>query len=285
MTVVGAVGLAVMKGDGMLDRPINRSDGALLVHYYDRMHKYGLKEAYRGECDFMDWQQSSVVADSLPASCTTPGRRHTVLLWGDSFAQALSLGIRENLPPDTALAQVATSLCRPQIKDFDTEAPNRRCEKGDIYAMNAIAQLKPDVVILAQSASHEQTDWRALIARTLELGARQVIVVGPSPTFEPTLPRVYADHHMQDHAEYVSTGLGQDRFRVDKWLRDQVSALPNVTYLSLLDHMCRDGACLARVPGADPLDLMIVDYGHLSPKGTAYLGRVMWKPLLETMIH
>jgi peptidoglycan/LPS O-acetylase OafA/YrhL len=284
MTVVAASGFAVMQAGGMIDRPINRSDAALLVHYYDRLHKYGLKDVYRGECDFMDWQ-SGGVTDALPPSCTTTGRRHTVMLWGDSFAQALSLGIRENLPAETSLAQVATSLCRPQISNFDTEAPNRRCEKSDTYAMAAIARIKPDLVILAQSASHEQTDWAQLTAKILELGARHVVIVGPSPTWQPSLPRVYADNHMQDHAEYVATGLATDRFRIDRWLRDRVSALPDVTYLSLLDHLCRDGACLALVPGADPLDLMIVDYGHLSPKGTAYLGRVMWKPLLATLIH
>jgi peptidoglycan/LPS O-acetylase OafA/YrhL len=284
MTAVGASGLAIMKGGGMLDRPINRSDAALLVHYYDRLHKYGLKEAYRGECDFMNWE-TGAVPDALPPSCTAAGRGHTVLLWGDSFAQALSLGIRENLPSNTSLAQVATSLCRPQIKDFDSSAPDHRCEKADTYAMAAIARIKPDVVILAQSGAHEQTDWAQLTAKILELGAHRVVVVGPSPTWEPTLPRVYADHHMQDHAEYVSTGLSIDRFRVDNWLRGRVSTLPNVTYLSLLDQLCRDGACLARVPGADPLDLMIVDYGHFSPKGSAYLGRAVWKPYLESVVR
>ena len=76
-----------------------------------------------------------------------------------------------------------------------------------------------------------------------------------------------------------------DRFRVDRELRARVAGLPHVTYLSLLDHLCREGACLARVPGADPLDLMAVDYGHLSPKGTSYLGRTIWKSYLETAIQ
>ena len=283
MTAVGASGVIVMYGGGMLDRPINRSDAALLVHYYDRLHKDGLKDAYRGECDFMDWK-SGAVADALPPSCTGAGRRHTVMLWGDSFAQALSLGIRENLPRYTSLAQVATSLCRPQVVNFDTEAANRRCEKSDTYAMNTITRVKPDVVILAQSGAHEQNDWALLTAKILELGAHRVVVVGPSPTWNPSLPRVYADHHMQDHAEYVGTGLATDRFRVDRELRARISVLPNVTYLSLLDQLCHDDACLARVPDADPLDLMAVDSGHLSPKGSAYLGRVLWKPYLQAIL-
>ena len=78
--------------------------------------------------------------------------------------------------------------------------------------------------------------------------------------------------------------LATDRFRIDRELRARVSVLPGVTYLSLLEQLCHDGACLARVPDADPLDLMAVDSGHLSPKGSAYLGRVLWKPYLQTLI-
>jgi hypothetical protein len=69
-----------------------------------------------------------------------------------------------------------------------------------------------------------------------------------------------------------------------------------VTYLSLLDQLCPASrfqqtgatslpACLARVPGADPLDLMAVDFGHLTPKGSSYLGRVLWKPYFDRVIR
>ena len=63
------------------------------------MRKTGLAEAYRRECDFMDWQTEHA-RDAIDPSCTRPGREHTVLLWGDSFAQALSLGLRESLPAE-----------------------------------------------------------------------------------------------------------------------------------------------------------------------------------------
>jgi len=61
--------------------------------------------------------------------------------------------------------------------------------------------------------------------------------------------------------------------------------------VSLLDQLCRslsrrsaDGAkadaCLARVPDEGELDLMALDFGHLTPKGSSYLGRALWKPYL-----
>jgi hypothetical protein len=54
-----------------------------------------------------------------------------------------------------------------------------------------------------------------------------------------------------------------------------------VTYVSLLDQLCRDGGCLGRVPGEGDLDLMALDFGHLTPKGSAYVGRTVFKPYLD----
>jgi len=294
MAVVGAAGYAVYAAEGVIDRPVNRNDAARLVDYYDRMHKTGLSDAYRLQCDFLD-SQTQQIRPSLDPSCTAPGRAHTVFLWGDSFAQALSLGIRESLPPDTTLAQVATSTCRAEIENFDTSSKGNLCEITNRFAMASIERLHPDTVIIAQAGNHTVTDWPAVTARALALGASRVIVVGPFPLWRPSLPRVYAEQHMADHAEYVGTGLDTDSFTNDRTVAARVGGLAKVTYVSLLDKLCppsrveRFGgtgrpACLARVPGDGPLDLMALDFGHLTPKGSSYLGRVIWKPFFQPFV-
>jgi hypothetical protein len=204
------------------------------------------------------------------------------MLWGVSFAQSLSLGLRENLPVNTALAQVATSTCTAQITSTD-----RLCEKSNTFAMQAIERLRPDLVVIAASGGHGETDWPSLTARVLALGARHVVVVGPFPLWRPSLPRVYAERHMQDRADYVGAGLNTDSFDIDRAVAGRVAGLANVTYVSLLDELCRaaDRACLARVPGEGELDLMAVDFGHLSPKGSSYLGRKLWRPYLGRVIR
>jgi hypothetical protein len=296
LSVICAAGVAIHASGGLLDRPINRGDAARLVDYYERMRKGGLDAAYRRECDFMDWRTEGT-REAIDASCTVAGRRHTVLLWGDSFAQGLSLGLRESLPPDTSLAQVTTSACKAAIGDFDLSVRERRCEKANRFALQIIERLRPAVVIVAQSGGHTTTDWRALTARVLALGAGRVVIVGPFPSWRPTLPRVYAEQHLQDHAEYVGTGLDAAGFDDDRAVAASVAGLANVTFMSLLDQLCRDvpgrsagsakaaRACLARVPGEDPLDLMALDSGHLTPKGSSYLGRKIWLPYLERVIR
>ena len=284
MALMFVLTYAVRLSGGFIDRPINRSDGARLVDYYVRMRQSGIENAYRRDCDFMDWDNERT-RDEIDPSCTRPGRAGTVMLWGDSFAQALSLGLRESLPDGVALAQVATSLCRAEIVKFDMREKLPRCERANAFAIDAITRLRPGVVVVAQSDRHLVTDWRALTDSILELGARHVIVVGPNPRWLPSLPRVYASHHLQDQAEYVREGIDDSVFEIDRVIARRLKDRPNVTFVSLVDQLCSDGACLARVPGEDALDLMALDFGHLTPKGSSYVGRAIWKPYFDRVMR
>jgi peptidoglycan/LPS O-acetylase OafA/YrhL len=275
-----AFGLATTVSGGFIDRRINRDDAARIIDYYQRMRRGELHEAYRDECDFMEWKTERVRTE-LDPSCTAAGRERTFLLWGDSFAQALSLGIREQLPPGSSLAQITTSACGVAVDNFDMSVRDARCEKANVYAMDAIRRLRPAVVILAQSGGHTVTDWPKIAARALQLGAGHVLVVGPFPLWWPGLPAIVGEHHLRDRAEYVRIGLDQSLFANDRQLAAKLSGLPNVAYVSLLDQLCRDGACLARVPGESDLDLMVLDFGHLTPKGSSYVGRTVFKPYLD----
>ncbi|HEX6164546.1 MAG TPA: acyltransferase family protein [Vicinamibacterales bacterium] len=283
MAVVFVTTYGVRLSGGFIDRPINRGDAARLVDYYVRMRQDGIENAYRRECDFMEWD-TEATRDSIDPSCTQPGRAGTVLLWGDSFAQALSLGLRESLPDGVALAQVATSLCRAEIVKFDTPVTLPRCERANASAIDAITRLRPDIVVVAQSERHLVTDWRSLTDTILQLGARHVIVVGPNPRWLPSLPRVYASNHMEDRAEYVREGIDSSVFEIDRVIARRLKDRPNVTFVSLVDQLCSDGACLARVPGEDALDLMVMDFGHLTPKGSSYVGKAIWKPYLDRVL-
>jgi hypothetical protein len=252
------------------------------VDFYDRMRQHGLRDAYRADCDFLDWTTESVRA-ALDDSCTTPGPEGTVLLWGDSFAQALSLGLREQLPPGVTLAQVATSACGPAIDSFDISVRDRRCEKANLFALDSIRRLRPKVLVLAQSADHQLVDWPRIAARGVELGADHVLVTGPSPLWRPSLPRVVAEHYMHNTVGYISIGLDQDLFTADRELAATLRGVPHLTYVSLLQGLCRGKACLARVPDEDDLNMMVVDHGHLTPKGSSYVGRTVFKPYLDRL--
>ena len=284
MTLVFAIGLATNASGGFIERPVNRSDAAHLVDFYDRMRREGLREPYRAECDFMDWDSEGTRA-SLDPSCTSTGARATVLLWGDSFAQALSMGIRGELPEGVTLAQVATSACGPAIDDFDLSVRDRRCEKANLFAMEQLSRLRPRLTIVAQAGDHMAVDWPRLARRAIELGSSHVVVVGPSPVWRPSLPRVFAEHHLDDRAEFVAIGLDQERFAHDQLLASTLANIANVTYVSLLKPLCRADGCVARMAGEGPPELIALDHGHLTPAGSAYVGEKVFKPIIERLLQ
>ena len=213
MVVVFVVGLAIDASGGLIGRPVNRNDAAHLVDYYERLRKNGLPGPTAPSA--ISWTGRPKHARDEPSmpSCTAAGGAGTVLLWGDSFAQALSLGFREHCR-SVALAQVATSGCKAAIENFDLDGePAAMRNRRTCSRWRPSIGLRPELVIIAQCGGHDAVDWPRLTSRALELGALHVLMVGPFPLWRPSLPRVLADHYLQDRAPYVRTGLDRDQFR------------------------------------------------------------------------
>jgi peptidoglycan/LPS O-acetylase OafA/YrhL len=278
MTIVGLAGFAIFRFGGFIDRPINRSDVAHFLQYYDQMKSHGLRDAYRAECDFMDWDTEST-KQAIDPDCTRAGTRGTVLLWGDSYAQALSVGIRSVLLDGMRLAQVTTSGCPPRWFEPDPQVLGGRCTTANTFARSTIAALKPEVLVLAQILGHDATDWEALATNAHALGAKRVVLVGPSPQWLPSLPLVVTKHYWGTPFERVAQGANPEVFALDRTLAARLGTSKALQYLSLVDALCTTQGCLGRVPG-DALELMAIDIGHLSPDGSRFVAEHVLRPVL-----
>jgi peptidoglycan/LPS O-acetylase OafA/YrhL len=278
MTVAGVAGYTAFAAEGFHDRTINRSDQAHFLQYYERLRTRGLAEAYRSECDFMDWTTEQTKA-AIDSECTAPGERGTVFLWGDSHAQALSLGLRNALPAGYRLAQVTTSACAPRLTEPDPLALDGRCARANAFARERIAALRPTLVVLAQVLAHEDTDWLAIARGLRELGASRVLLVGPAPQWLPNLPLVVATNYWGSNFDRVSRGLSPEPVRTDEVLQQRVGEANELEYVSLIDALCDGAGCLAVAPQSDR-QLMTADNGHLSPDGSLYVGRAILAPFL-----
>jgi peptidoglycan/LPS O-acetylase OafA/YrhL len=278
MVAVLATAVGTYRAGGLFERPINRTDQAHFLQYYDWMHKNGIAAAYRRECDFMDWGTDHT-RDSIDATCTERGERRTLFLWGDSFAQSISLGLRQLLPPQDRLAQVATSLCRPSFDDIDPYVPEQRCMRANRYAIDSITRLRPDVVILAQKVGHGVTDWKQMAERLLALGVGRVVVIGPAPRWHPSLPEIVANHYWGKDFNRVSYGLQND-VEVDRRLQVELANVPHLTYVSLLNGLCNDEGCVAVVPGSANNDLTAFDFGHFTLKGSVFVAETQLQKIL-----
>jgi peptidoglycan/LPS O-acetylase OafA/YrhL len=279
MALILLAGVLADRAGGWPERSINRGTRAAFLQYYERMRQRGIAGAYRAECDFMDWPTGNTRA-AIDPGCTAAGPGETWFLWGDSYAQALSHGLRAIAPPGTAVAQVATSSCRPSLVDRDAEVAGGRCLRANAFALERIAALRPSVVVLAQVDRHVQSDWPALTARLVSLGVGRVVLVGPVPLWRPSLPEVVASHHWDAAGSRIAHGLDASVVESDRALREQTNGVPGLTYLSVVDKLCSADGCVGVLPGSSDRDLLAFDVGHLTPKGSVYVAEEVLRPLL-----
>lgn len=274
VTLLGAT-VWVMDGVPQAFRPINSSERLKFVEYYKELHLNGLHAAYRSECDFYDWKTRTSKQD-LPPACTLAHGDSAVFLWGDSHAQALSLGLR-TVVGERNVSQVATSGCPPDIEGGTLSKIDNNCLGSNRYALAQIARLKPGVVVLAQVNRHDAKNWSRLASTLQSLGVRRVLVVGPQPAWKPELPALVARNHWLDSSEYIDDGIHRETLAMDASLRQLIGRLGKAEYVSMTGILCRGSACRAFLPGRR--DLMVVDSGHLSPQGSVFVARSAFNDL------
>lgn len=279
-SLVGMLAASVLIFDGLPNRAVHKNEARVFVDRYVKLHKFGLAEAYQERCDFYDWATGGNKGVIDIACTTTNGINPTYLLWGDSHAQALSFGFRKNLASGVQLAHIATSGCQPKIsRDPKNGANKAACQASNDLAMKFIQEHRPARVFVAQGESHELTDWFK-VADFVRANKGELILIGPVPQWRPSLPIVVA-RHLNVQYDYVGEGLDARIATTNSKLKTTYPQGGGVTYVSIMDALCRTNECLAKVPSSDPFDLLVVDYGHLSPAGSDFVARTVFKSLLR----
>ena len=238
-----------------------------------------VKAQYKLECDFFDADAYVAKKSSIPATCAKNHSGNGVFLWGDSHAQALSFGIRNHIDDGVDFYQIASSGCQPHIGG-DTATTGEfkvACDSSNQAAIDAITRLKPKIVIMAQRYDHDKNHYNIIAQRLLDIGVKKIVIIGPVPQWQPTLPRTIALRHF-DKADKVFSDSAFDKnvFLIDERMKRQFATSNDVTYISLLDQLCQDGKCLAKVD--DNNTPLVWDYGHLSLPGSDFIvGHVLSK--------
>jgi len=203
----------------------------------------------------------------------------TVLLIGDSHSASLSLGLRPDLESrHINLLQISTGYCEPTSKNEHDQI----CVDINAVGERTVRDVRPDLVIIdSHWIAASSPSWfpdggdfiehlKTKLQRLKDLGAHQIVVVGQIPTWTPSLPDYL-------RKKYVSRGIAiperatpdAESLRMDD-LMGSVTYPPGVTYISLRKMLCENDKCLVRV-GHDASDLIIWDYGHLTPKGARFV--------------
>ncbi|MDB5993543.1 MAG: oatA 2 [Pseudomonas sp.] len=262
-------------------RTISVSDKARFMQdYADRQHN--LYETYWLKCDaysaFTQRGQSAI-----DPSCTSKHGEGGVFLWGDSHAQALSLGLRTLLPKETPFYQVASAGCKPSLTDdpgFKTP-PRMACNYSNRTALDGIQAVRPDVVVIAQKDDHDKTRWDEIAARLKSYGVKHVVLMGPLPQWNPSLPSVIANRHWGATDSHITdAGLDQRVMTSDRVTQSSIDHNA-VDFVSLIDKLCIADSCLVRLQGDD--SLLQIDSGHLSEKGSIYIVKNYLMPEIEKL--
>ncbi|GIU38119.1 acyltransferase [Shewanella hafniensis] len=232
------------------------------------------KTEYKVECDFFNADTYTAKEEHIPASCAIKRQEHGVFLWGDSHAQALSHGLRNSLQPRYDFYQIASSGCQPHlgVDSVTTGQFKLACDRSNDAAIKAIEKLQPSLVIMAQRCDHDKNHYEDIVQHLKSLGVKHVVIIGPVPQWQPSLPRTIGLRHFNnDEKRFADNAFDNTLFKIDGIMKSRFSDRSDVTYISLLDSLCHEGKCLAKVD--DYNTPLVWDYGHLSLPGSDFVVR------------
>lgn len=232
-----------------------------------------VKKEYKEECNFFDENYSTAKSNGISPSCTQKKYNDGIFLWGDSHAQALSFGIRSNLKEKIDFYQIATAGCQPHIDTDNTMSGEFKvaCDRSNKAAINEIKRLNPNVVIMAQRYNHDKNHYDLIVDKLFKIGIKNIVIIGPVPQWQPSLPRAIALRHFDKKEKYLSdSSFDKKVLEIDKFMKNKYRNDDRVTYISLIQYLQKeDGTLLAKVDNENtPL---VWDYGHLSLAGSEFI--------------
>ncbi|WP_139017344.1 acyltransferase family protein [Bradyrhizobium sp. STM 3809] len=215
--------------------------------------------------------------EQFAPECTGNGDRPLVVIWGDSYAAALSPGLRHFAPArNFDLAQFTASACPPLIDYVNPERPFCKSINDDV--LRRLSTLQPDVVIFHSTWSyHRQVDdFRRDLRRSVALVkplTKKIVVIGPVASWlGDGLPANILDYYYQSG----NFALLPERtwFRSNEnWtsaaeamVESEATAL-GLDYISAHRLLCNEAGCLTRIGP----ELVTFDNGHFTPAGSTYL--------------
>ncbi|MDP3478809.1 MAG: acyltransferase family protein [Desulfoprunum sp.] len=278
MALLVVAGYGTYLADGIAARMKDKAEySAFFGWNYTISHNLMVED--RHECNFYDIINSKI-KPAIDSSCYTPHSDKVVFLWGDSHAQHLNYGLKHSLPDDVSLLQVGSSGCAPSVVNHDHDALGT-CNRANRFALEKIAAIKPDTVILAQSLNHEDNDFDGLATELKEVGVDNIVLVGPVPQWQPSLFKLILKNYWGAVPLRLNNHQRQSVFKTDQLMKERYGNSLQITYISLVDRLCNADGCLTYLDGNPKEGLITYDYGHFTLPASRYVVQNFITPVLE----
>ena len=199
-----------------------------------------------------------------------PGKP-SIVLWGDSHAAALYPGLNRVFGGRFNIVQ-RTLAKTPPFMGSDLVSESGRRVSGSV--IDIVRRIHPEYVVL--EAAWERYEWRSVEATIGELksqGVPHVVLVGPVPLWNESLPRLMFDYIRWHRNEAVPLRIrgrvSQEPLRIDKAMEAMGQRL-GIDYISPCAILGNADGFLVRAGDAAD-DLMDYDSSHLTANGSIYL--------------
>lgn len=238
---------------------------------------------YTQQCNYFDVDDNKA-KETIDPSCTNKGMGG-IFVWGDSHAQNLSTGLKKIYSEKLNYHQIATSSCPPMIEDNNKLLGEFKiaCARATKAAKNAIININPEIIIMAQQKKHDQNDYFQILKFINDNKLRsKLILIGSTPQWHPSLPKAIAKRHFDKKIKMIKDAyFDKEIFTINATLTKRYANSP-IFYISLIDHLCKNEFCLAKVD--DNNMPLVSDYGHLTEKASIILSEDLIKPHIDKIL-
>lgn len=243
----------------------------------------GAESVRAHEC-FLDFTDSVAIWSTEKCSAGSQSEdAPTAFVWGDSFAAHYVAGLNQlnGKQLEFRTIQASFAACPPFL---DSRAHlDQRCSEFNKQVATSLAKIKPRLLIVAASWSHQESVFYSdpdklrdllqdMIDKVRDAGVQKIIVIGDSP-------RYYIDVEQINLTEASDFAKPRNDNSLDATLSKLAS--PDVQFLSPMRTLCRDEKCRFRDAQKKILQW---DDGHFTLTGSEFMAKKMLQtPMLDAL--
>ena len=243
-------------------------------------------ERYTKACDFFSFTDQHGInmqpsKDGIPLSCFHYNERvpNSVLVWGDSHAEMLHYGLKNSLPNDWQLLQIARAACPPFVEGIPNSA-DQKCQMTNAFAAKEIARIKPQVVVLAQRDSWSKLQVEKITTFLKSNGVGRIIFIGKSPEWNADLPKILMRKMQIKVPRYSWIGVNQEAIASNKKTKETFSRIDDAKFVDVIDLFCNRDGCMVYLGEFPGLGITSFDTNHLTPRSSQFLAENLLVPLV-----
>ena len=263
--VLTGIGLVGYFKNGFID---GLSPKEMRIFYYPSKNARAL---YReGVCDLTAEQTYSAFGKECNATNEVGG----TLIWGDSHAAALSVGLRKSL---SHVIQYTANGC-PPLKDV-VISWRPHCKEINDFVMRQVERTQPEAIVLHASwTSYRDFQLSAELMKTINyvhsiVPSARVTIVGGVPQWQPSLPKVmWLNGLSGDKETYLETPIWRELVAMDEELQSVANKV-GAKFVSVINNLCLNKKCPAVTVSTDGLTLTVWDNSHLTEGGSVLLAK------------